>query len=194
MQRMVTSSPQPIRSVCVYCGSSPGSDPAFVDAATELGAHLAAASVRLVFGGGDRGLMGAVAQGVLAGDGKVTGVIPEFLLSKEQPEGGKSLNGADMVTVPDMHTRKQMMFEEADAFIALPGGIGTLEELIEMLTWAQLARHTKPVAVLNIQGFWDPLIELIDHMESAGFLHNPGPARPLICETPVEILEKLKAA
>jgi len=190
---MVTSSPQPIRSVCVYCGSSPGNDPAFVEVATDLGSYLAAAGMRLIYGGGDRGLMGAVAHGVLAGGGKVTGVIPEFLLSKEQPEGAESLDGADMITVPDMHTRKQMMFEEADAFIALPGGIGTLEELIEMLTWAQLGRHTKPVAVLNINGFWDPLIDLIDHMETAGFLHNPGPARPLVCTTAPQFIDKLKA-
>lgn len=183
MRPMVTPSPQPIRSVCVYCGSSPGSDPAFVEAATELGARLAAAGMRLVYGGGDHGLMGAVAQGVLAGGGKVTGVIPEFLLAWEHAEGGEDLSGIDMITVPDMHMRKHMMFDEADAFIALPGGIGTLEELIEMLTWAQLKRHTKPVAVLNINGFWDPLIELIDHMQDAGFLHNSGAARPQVFAT-----------
>lgn len=192
MRPMVTPPPQPIRNVCVYCGSSPGDDPSFVEAANELGTLLAAADIRLVYGGGDLGLMGAVAHGVLAGGGKVIGVIPEFLLSKEQPEGAERLKSAEMVTVPDMHTRKQMMFEQADAFIALPGGIGTLEELIEMLTWAQLARHTKPIAVLNTKGFWDPLIELIDHMESAGFLHNPGPARPLVCGTPTEFMEKTK--
>ena len=137
--------------------------------------------------------MGAVATGVLSSGGKVTGVIPEFLQAWEHAEDGEDLSGADMITVPDMHTRKHMMFDEADAFIALPGGIGTLEELIEMLTWAQLKRHTKPVAVLNINGFWDPLIELIDHMQEAGFLHNAGSARPLVCATAKEAMEILSA-
>lgn len=183
MRGMKPSSPQAIRSVCVYCGSSPGTDSAFAEAATELGRQLAAAGLRLVYGGGDHGLMGAVATGVLANGGKVTGVIPQFLLDWEHPDGGEDLSGIDMITVPDMHTRKHMMFEEADAFVALPGGIGTLEELVEMLTWAQLKRHTKPVAVLNINGFWDPFAELMDHMQSAGFLHNPQQARPKVCTT-----------
>ncbi len=188
MRWMSASSPQPIRSVCVYCGSSPGTDPSFVQAATELGRRLAAAGVRLVYGGGDHGIMGAVATSVLSNGGKVTGVIPQFLLEWEHPEGGEDLSAVDMITVPDMHTRKHMMFDEADAFIALPGGIGTLEELVEMLTWAQLKRHTKPVAVLNTNGFWDPLAELLDHMQSEGFLHNPEQARPMVCGTVDEIM------
>ena len=193
MRGMTHHSPQAIRSVCVYCGSSPGDDPAFVEAATELGVRLAAAGMRLVYGGGDHGLMGAVATGVLSSGGKVTGVIPEFLRTWEHAEDGEDLSGADMTTVPDMHTRKHMMFEEADAFIALPGGIGTLEELVEMLTWAQLKRHTKPIAVLNTNGFWDPLIELFDHMQGAGFLHNPEEARPQVFTTVEDAVDALSA-
>ena len=171
-----------LKSVCVYCGSSAGSDPAFSSAATEVGRALAGHGLRLVYGGGDRGLMGAVARGALEGGGAVLGIIPDFLLSKEQPDGASDLEGAEMRTVPDMHTRKRMMADEADAFVALPGGIGTLEELIEMLTWSQLRRHDKPVALLNVNGFWDPLARLIDHMDEAGFLHNAAAARPGVYE------------
>lgn len=183
---MLTPDPSPIRTVCVYCGSSPGKDADFVAVARALGKRMAKAGLGLVYGGGDRGLMGAVARGVLEGKGAVTGVIPEFLLSKEQPDGATDLSGAEMITVPDMHTRKHMMFEKADAFVALPGGIGTLEEVVEMLTWAQLARHTKPVVVLNTNGFWTPFVTLLDHMEEAQFLHNTARARPIVCDTPDE--------
>ena len=172
-------SQQPMR-VCVYCGSSPGGDPRFVAQAHALGAALAGAGMGLVYGGGDKGLMGAVARGTLSGGGAVLGIIPEFLLAKEQPDGADDLAGAQMRVVPDMHTRKHAMFEAADAFVALPGGIGTLEELVEMLTWAQLRRHAKPVAVLDVGGFWQPLAALLDRMEHAGFLHNAEAARPTI--------------
>ena len=156
-----------IRSLCVYCGSSPGRDPLFIQEARELGTMLASHGIRLVYGGGDKGLMGAIAESVLAGSGEVLGIIPEFLLKSEQAGGADNLIGVDMRTVPDMHTRKRIMFEESDAFIAMPGGIGTLEELVEVLTWAQLGRHQKPVGLLNINGFWSPYVELIEHMADA---------------------------
>ncbi|MEL6504310.1 MAG: TIGR00730 family Rossman fold protein [Pseudomonadota bacterium] len=169
-----------VSHLCVYCGSSPGKDPAFGEQAHALGRLMAQNGVGLVYGGGDAGLMGTIAKAVLAGGGRVTGIIPTFFLTEGFDVTADGLDGAEMIEVPDMHTRKQMMFERADAFIALPGGIGTLEELVEMLTWAQLGRHTKPVAVLDVNGFWSPFAELCDHMAKAGFLHNAALARPKV--------------
>ncbi|MEM9678357.1 MAG: TIGR00730 family Rossman fold protein [Pseudomonadota bacterium] len=165
-------------SVCVYCASSPGANSAFMETAFALGEALANAQLRLVYGGGDNGLMGAVARGALSKGGAVLGIIPEFLVNYEQSGGARNLEGAELITVPDMHTRKQRMFEEADAFIALPGGIGTLEELVEIMTWSQLRRHTKPVLVLDVDGFWQPLTTMMDAMETSGFLHNAERAKP----------------
>jgi hypothetical protein len=157
-----------LRSLCVYCGSSDGVAAAHVDAARRLGAVLARERVRLVYGGGGFGLMGAVARAALAGGGEVLGVVPEFLRLRE----GSDLVADREVVVPDMHTRKKLMFDEADAFAALPGGVGTLEELVEMLTWAQLGRHAKPIAIVNLDGFWDPLLALLEHMAASGFLRR----------------------
>ena len=155
-----------IKTICVYCGSSPGVDPALMAAAADLGRAMAAAGIGLVYGGGNNGLMGATARGVLDGGGHVTGIIPDFLQRRES-----MLEGAqDMITVGDMHTRKRLMFERSDAFVALPGGIGTLEELVEQMTWVQLERHTKPVLIANINGFWKPLLALFAHMRDAGFV------------------------
>ena len=137
-------------------------------AATAFGKILAREGVSLVYGGGSNGLMGAVARSVHEHGGHVVGVIPEFLHAREL-----AFKGADeMVVTPDMHERKRIMFERADAFVALPGGIGTLEELIEQLTWAQLGRHKKPILFANINGFWEPLVELLDHMKEHGFIHS----------------------
>lgn len=155
-----------LRSVCVYCGSGHGADPAFAEAARTLGQALAEAGVGLVYGGGSIGLMGTVARAVLAHGGHVTGIIPEFLMSRERMLDDVQ----ETVVVPDMHTRKRLMFERADAFVALPGGIGTLEELVEQMTWAQLGRHAKPVLVLSVNGFWAPLVALLDHMREQGFI------------------------
>ena len=141
-----------INAVCVYCGSSTGSDPAFAQAAKALGKALAQNGVRLVYGGGSVGMMGTLARAVLENGGQVTGIIPEFLTGKERP---KPLTD-DMIVTRDMHERKRKMFEHADAFVALPGGIGTLEELVEQLTWAQIGQHKKPVLLANINGFWEP--------------------------------------
>lgn len=187
----MSKSSSPIRSVCVYCGSSPGSNARYVQQATQLGVLLAQANVRLVYGGGDAGLMGAVARGALSGGGAVLGIIPEFLLRLEQSRGAHDLDGMNMVVVPDMHSRKQRMFDEADAFIALPGGIGTLEEIVEIMTWAQLDRHSKPMGLLNTDGFWTPFSALLTAMADAEFLHNPERVELSIAETPEGILGKM---
>ena len=177
-----------IRNVCVYCGSSPGGDPVFAQAATQLGEALAKAGVGLVYGGGDRGLMGLCARAVLAHGGRVTGIIPEFLMQKES-----ALDAAqELVAVPDMHTRKRLMFERADAFVALPGGVGTLEELVEQLTWVQLGRHTKPVLIADIGGFWRPLLSLMTHMRENGFIPAHYDVRYLVAERVDDILPMLR--
>lgn len=159
-----------IRSVCVYCGSSPGADPIYVDAARRFGAILAREKVRLVYGGGGIGLMGALAHAAMDAGGEVIGVIPDFLVQRERAfEGAR-----EVVVTRDMHERKRIMFERADAFAVLPGGIGTLEELVEQLSWIQLERHHKPVALLNIKDFWNPFFALLDHMRDERFLHTVG--------------------
>lgn len=157
-----------IRAICVYCGSSPGNDPVFVEAARKFGQILAQNGITLVYGGGSRGLMGALALSVHEHGGRVIGVIPEFLKVRERMFTGAQ----EIVVTHDMHERKRMMFERADAFVALPGGIGTLEELVEQLTWSQLGRHRKPILVANINGFWEPLVELLEHMKRSGFIHS----------------------
>ena len=158
-----------VESVCVYCGSGKGLNPAYAVAARKLGHALADQDIRLIYGGGSLGLMGEVAKSALGRGGKVTGIIPEFLGSKE-----KMLKDVDeLIVVDDMHVRKKLMFERSDAFVALPGGIGTLEELVEQLTWSQLGRHTKPIVVANIEGFWTPFLDLLTHMKGETFI-RPG--------------------
>ena len=155
-----------VTRICVYCGSAPGSNPAHARAARALGAAMACDGLGLVYGGGDLGLMGEVARAVLDGGGRVTGIIPDFLQQREKMLGAAQ----DLIVVPDMHTRKRLMFEKADAFVALPGGVGTLEELVEQLTWVQLGRHTKPVVIADLEGFWQPLLALLDHMREEQFI------------------------
>jgi uncharacterized protein (TIGR00730 family) len=155
-----------IRNVCVYCGSGPGTNPRYVEAAIQFGRTLAENGVGLVYGGGSVGLMGAVASSVLEHGGRVTGVIPDFLVAREHA----MKRVQDLIVTRDMHERKQTMFERSDAFVALPGGIGTLEELVEQMTWAQLGRHAKPILLANIEGFWDPLLALLDHMRELAFI------------------------
>ncbi len=155
-----------IKTVCVYCGSGPGTNPRFVEAAIALGKTFAENGVRLVYGGGSLGLMGAVAKSTLDHGGSVTGIIPEFLTARENA----LTRVQEMIVTPDMHERKRLMFERSDAFVALPGGIGTLEELVEQLTWQQLGRHTKPVLLANIDGFWEPLLALLAHMRATQFI------------------------
>ena len=150
-----------------------------MEAARRFGELLARDGVGLVYGGGSRGLMGAVANAVLDHGGHVTGIIPEFLQNREQ-----TLKRAqEVIVTPDMHVRKQTMFDRADAFVALPGGIGTLEELVEQLTWAQLGRHKKPILILNIKGFWDPLCALLDHMRRLEFIRLELGVSLLVAET-----------
>jgi uncharacterized protein (TIGR00730 family) len=157
------------RNICVYCGSGLGQNPAYAAAARTLGAQLAENGIGLVYGGGSLGLMGEVARATLNGGGRVTGIIPGFLTEKEQ----MLRDADDLIVTEDMHERKRLMFERSDAFVALPGGVGTLEELVEQLTWVQLGQHAKPVVVANIEGFWNPFLRLLAHMKEDAFI-RPG--------------------
>jgi uncharacterized protein (TIGR00730 family) len=179
-----------INALCVYCGSSPGTDPAFVETARSFGKILAENEIRLVYGGGSTGLMGALAEAVLKSGGHVTGIIPEFLTTKERPRR----LAQELIVTRDMHERKRTMFERADGFVALPGGIGTLEELVEQLTWAQLGRHKKPILLANIKGYWDPLLTLVDHMRAQEFLPAAPRVDCLVADRVEDILPKLRDA
>ena len=179
-----------LSSICVYCGSSAGDDPIYAESAQRLGTAMGNAGLGLVYGGGAIGLMGITARSVMAAGGHVTGIIPQFLKEREV-----MLETAhELVVTHDMHERKRIMFERSDAFVALPGGIGTLEELVEMMTWAQLGRHRKPVLIANIKGFWDPLIVLLRHMADAGFIRNGFEVNYIVANTADEIVPKLLAA
>ena len=179
-----------IRTVCVYCGSGPGTNPRFVEAAIALGKALAENGVRLVYGGGSIGLMGAVATSVLDHGGAVTGIIPDFLTTRENA----LRRVQEMIVTPDMHERKRLMFEHSDAFVALPGGVGTLEELVEQLTWQQLGRHAKPILIANIDGFWEPLLALLTHMRETEFIRPTLAVDILKAERVEDILPRLRAA
>ena len=157
-----------LKSICVYCGSNDGRLPEYKAAAERLGRDMAEAGIRLVYGGGSIGLMGVVARAVLAHGGVVTGIIPQFLKDREVMLREVS----ELIVTADMHERKRIMFERSDAFVALPGGIGTLEEVIEVMTWAQLEQHRKPILIVNIDGFWDPLVGQFQRMTKDGFLHK----------------------
>jgi uncharacterized protein (TIGR00730 family) len=178
-----------IKRVCVYCGSNQGHDPRFVAAARRFGEILAASRVGLVFGCGSIGLMGTVARAVHDHGGEVIGIIPEFLKSQERV----FTDADEIIITADMHERKRLMFERADAFVALPGGIGTLEEVVEQLTWAQLGRHRKPILIANIAGFWDPLLVMLKHLLALGFL-NGRPLGYLVADDVEQILPELTAA
>jgi uncharacterized protein (TIGR00730 family) len=179
-----------IKSICVYCGSGPGTNPAFVESARRFGQILAESRIHLIFGGGSKGLMGAVATAVLDHGGTATAIIPDFLTGREQV----LKRSQEVIVTQDMHERKRIMFERADAFVALPGGIGTLEELVEQMTWAQLGRHKKPILLANIEHFWDPLCALLEHMKSLEFI-RPGLAIDLLVATRADaILPMLQEA
>jgi uncharacterized protein (TIGR00730 family) len=179
-----------IKTVCVYCGSGAGTKPSFIESARALGKTLAESGIRLVYGGGSVGMMGAVASAVLDHGGSVTGIIPSFLTAKENA----LKRVQEMIVTPDMHERKRLMFEHSDAFVALPGGIGTLEELVEQLTWQQLGRHTKPVLLANIDGFWEPLLVLLAHMRATQFIRPTLSIDILQAERVEDILPRLQAA
>ncbi|PBC03123.1 TIGR00730 family Rossman fold protein [Mesorhizobium sp. WSM3860] len=182
-----------IRSVCVYCGSSPGRDEAYVKAGHLLGRSLAKSGLRLIYGGGTKGIMGAVADGALKAGGKVTGIIPRFLINKEAT--ATALDKLDELLITDnMHERKHRMFEKSDAFVALPGGIGTVEEIVEIMTWAQLGHHRKPIVFANIKAFWDPMLALIEHMSGEGFIHTAHRVKPLVVNDPEAIVAAIMVA
>jgi uncharacterized protein (TIGR00730 family) len=172
-----------MKSVCVYCGSSAGTDPAFAAAARQVGHTLAKQDITLVYGGGRAGLMGEVADATLAAGGKVIGVIPQRLVEKEAAHQGLT----QLHVVPDMHTRKAMMARLAEGFIALPGGVGTLEELFETFTWLQLGYHKLPVAVLDVAGYYAPLAALMRKSVESGFV-GASNASQLLMDTNIEVL------
>lgn len=176
--------------MCVFCGSSSGNDPAFVDAATRFGTAVAAAGTGLVYGGGTVGLMGVVADACLAAGGDVHGVIPTGLFSKEIGHTGLT----ELHEVSSMHERKQLMYEMADGFVALPGGLGTLEELAEVLTWNQLGILEKPVALLDVGSFWDPLVQWLTEAVEAGFVRAEHAASLRVVHEVDEVLDVLAAA
>jgi uncharacterized protein (TIGR00730 family) len=179
-----------IKNVCVYCGSGPGTNPGFVQAATAFGKALAESGIGLVYGGGSIGLMGAVATGVLDHGGTVTGIIPDFLTARENA----MKRAQELIVTKNMHERKQLMFDRSDAFVALPGGIGTLEELVEQMTWAQLGRHTKPILIANIEGFWNPLLALLSHMKDTAFIRANLSVDILTADRVEDILPTLEKA
>ena len=181
------SPPGTNRAICVYCGSASGNNPAFVAAAQTLGAAMAANRIDLVYGGGGVGLMGEVAKAVIAGGGTVIGIIPEFLKAREVHL--KAVQ--ELIVTKDMHERKMRMFERSDAFVALPGGIGTLEELIEQLTWVQLGQHKKPIIIANVENFWQPLLTLLEHMRGAAFLSSSFEAEG--AEARYRVIDRIEA-
>jgi uncharacterized protein (TIGR00730 family) len=179
-----------IKTVCVYCGSGPGTNPHFVAGAKAFGKALAENGVGLVYGGGSIGLMGAVASSALDHGGRVTGIIPDFLTARENA----MTRAQEMIVTHDMHERKRLMFERSDAFVALPGGVGTLEELVEQLTWQQLGRHSKPILLANIDGFWEPLLALLAHMRATAFIRPALAVDVLKAERIDDILPMLRSA
>jgi uncharacterized protein (TIGR00730 family) len=176
-----------MKSVCVFCGSAMGANAIYASAARELGAALAARKLMLVYGGGRVGLMGELATAALAGGGEVLGVIPHSLAHKEIALA----ECTELIVVDTMHARKALMADSADAFVALPGGYGTCDELFEILTWAQLGIHSKPVGLLNVAGFFTPLLAWLDHIVGEGLLKPKHRSLLLVADTVPELLEKL---
>lgn len=174
-----------IKSVCVFCGSRVGDNPAYALAASHLGTLLASKNIQLVYGAGNIGLMGVVADACLAANGKVVGVIPTKLVEKEVAHKGLT----ELIVVESMHERKALMATKSDAFVALPGGFGTCDELFEILTWAQLGIHHKPIGILNTDGFFNPLLAWIDQMIDQGFVKQRFKELLLVAEKPDELME-----
>lgn len=179
-----------INSVCVFCGASAGRDPVYAAAARGLGASLAQHGVKLIYGGGNVGLMGETARSAMDNGGYVTGVIPDHLLKMEVGDTGLS----ELIVVDSMHARKARMFDLADAFVVLPGGLGTLDETFEILTWKQLGLHGKPVVLLNVGGFWNPLLSMVDAMTGAGFIAGRHREMLLVADEVAEVIPLAKAA
>ncbi len=179
-----------MKTVCVYCGSAPGRDPLYGRAAEALGRALAAAGIRLVYGGGSVGMMGILADAVLEAGGSVTGILPRFLFEREAGHNGIQ----DLMLVDSMHTRKRLMVEKSDAFVVLPGGWGTLDEAFEVLTWHRLGLHDRPVVIANIGGFWDPLLTMFDHLLDAGYIDRGMRALPIVVDSIDAVLPALRDA
>jgi uncharacterized protein (TIGR00730 family) len=179
-----------IRTLCVYCGSSNAVAPGHLAAAAELGRLAAGRGVEIVFGGGRVGLMGALADGALGAGGKVTGIIPEHLRDLEVGHDGVS----EMIVVDSMHTRKRRMFDLSDAFCALPGGLGTLDETFEIFTWKQLGLHDKPVVLVNVDGYWDPLLALLAHQLETGYMRPRHAGLYRVVERIESVFDALDAA
>lgn len=179
-----------LTALCVYCGSNAGASPVYIESAVALGRELARRKIRLVYGGSDRGTMGAVANAVLAGRGEVTGVIPSGYLENEAAHRGL----ADLRIVGSMHERKALMTELCDAFLTMPGGYGTFDELCEALSWAQLRIHAKPVGLWNINGFFDPFLAQLDHAVREGFLKREHRALIQPGENLNDLLDRLALA
>jgi uncharacterized protein (TIGR00730 family) len=177
-----------IKSVCVYCGSTTGARAVYTEAAKALGRAIVAADMSLVYGGGRAGLMGLIADEVLANGGRAVGVIPELLLGKEVGH----TNLTELHVVPDMHERKRKMADMSDAFVAMPGGIGTFEELFETYTWAKLGYHRKPVALLNVDGYYEPLLAMLRHTVDEGFMRRVFLDMLQVAAEPVMMIETLK--
>jgi uncharacterized protein (TIGR00730 family) len=177
-----------IKAVCVYCGSAPGARPVYAEAAKAFGRALVEADMSLVYGGGRVGLMGLIADEVLANGGRAVGVIPELLLKKEV--GHTDLT--ELHVVPDMHERKKKMADLSDAFVAMPGGVGTFEELFEVYTWAQLGYHQKPVALLDVDGYYDPLLSMLQHTVEEGFMRRAYLDMLQVAADPAAMIDKLK--
>jgi uncharacterized protein (TIGR00730 family) len=175
--------------LCVFCGSSPGHDPAYSALAAQFGRTLAQRRIGVVYGGGRVGLMGALADAALAAGGEVVGVIPQMLLDREHGHRGLT----QLRVVDSMHARKALMAELADGFVALPGGIGTLEEIFEVWTWAQLGMHRKPCGLLDVDGFFTPLVGFLDHVVASGFLRPASRAMLTVAASPDELLAQFSA-
>jgi uncharacterized protein (TIGR00730 family) len=180
----------PIKTLAVYCGASSGVSPVYAEAACDLGRALVSHNIGLVYGGGNVGLMGVIADEVLARGGEVTGVIPTALLEREVGHAGLTR----MFVVKNMHERKAMMAELSDGFIAMPGGLGTLEELFEMLTWSQLGIHAKPVGVLNVNGFYDGLVRFMAHLQGEGFVRAQHASMMMVEAGPDALIRRLQGA
>lgn len=175
--------------ITIYCGSCAGHDPRYREAAAETASYLAQEGIGLVYGGGNVGLMGVIANAALNAGGEVIGVIPQALMDKELGHGGVT----ELHVVRSMHERKQRMVDLSDGFIALPGGIGTLDEMFETLTWLQLSFHEKPVGMLNVNGFFDGLLVFLDHMTAQGFLKQEHRDCLLVADSPQELLNKMRS-
>ncbi len=179
-----------LTTICVFCASSPGGDPRYVESARAFGEMLARSGRRVVYGGGNTGLMGALAEGVLSAHGEIVGVMPRHLVEREVAHGGLTR----LHTVSSMHERKAMLAEMADAFVALPGGLGTLEEFTEIWTWGQLGLHRKPYGILNVAGYYTPFLEFLDHALAQGFVRPQHRAMVHVAEDPAALLEAMEHA